>query len=196
MLVLTIVLQQKDLWNLMDKGAKMRRVMLLLVGVILLFGLQGQAVWAANVKIGVLDMKRLQQKSKVFQKVREELKKKFEALQRKLEQEKDQIRKIEQELRKQSMMLSLDAKQDKQRELEKRSRHYKFMYGEVAQDMKDAEIDATRKVGVEIEKVVEGIAKKEGFTIILEEGTMGLIYYDEAIDITDQVTRAYDNLKR
>jgi len=137
-------------------------------------------------------MKELQQNSVKFQKVREELKKRFNALQKKLDGERAQIAKIEEELRKQSMMLSLDAKEDKEMELGKRTRHYKYMYGEVTQEMKDAEFEATRKVGKEIEKVVEKIAQKESYTIILEAGTMGLIYSDDAIDITKQVTEAYD----
>ncbi|MBL7102289.1 MAG: OmpH family outer membrane protein, partial [Desulfobacteraceae bacterium] len=110
--------------------------------------------------------------------------------------ERAQIAKIEEELQKQSMMLSLDAKEDKEMELGKRTRHYKYMYGEVTQEMKDAEFEATRKVGKDIEKVVEKIAKKEGYTIIVEAGTVGLVYYDNVIDITDRVIKAYDDRKQ
>jgi len=137
-------------------------------------------------------MKRLQQNSAKFQKIREELKGKFNALQNKLDAERAQISKIEEELQKQSMMLSLDAKEGKEMELGKKTRHYKYMYEEVTQEMKNAEYEATRKVGKEIEKIVEKIAQAEGYTIIMEEGTMGMIYYNNAIDITDRVTKAYD----
>jgi len=170
----------------------MKKISLLFFCISLVFCLQNKIVWAGGVKIGVLDMKELQQNSVKFQKVREGLKVRFNALQMKLDGERAQIAKIEEELRKQSMMLSLDAKEDKEMELGKRTRHYKYMYGEVTQEMKDAEFEATRKVGKEIEKVVEKIAQKESYTIILEAGTMGLIYSDDAIDITKQVTEAYD----
>ncbi|HDZ90750.1 MAG TPA: OmpH family outer membrane protein [Deltaproteobacteria bacterium] len=173
----------------------MKRVSLSFLCVLMLFCLQGRIVLAGGVRIGVLDMKALQQNSVRFQKVREKLKKRFNALQKKLDAERAQIAKVEEELRKQSMMLSLDAKEDKQNELGKMSRHYKYMYGEVTQEMKDAEFEATRKVGREIEQIVEKMSKKEGFTIILEAGTTGLIYYNDAIDITDQVTKAYDSMK-
>jgi len=94
------------------------------------------------------------------------------------------------------MMLSLDAKEDKEMELGKRTRHYKYMYGEVTQEMKDAEFEATRKVGKEIEKIVETMSEKAGYTVILEDGTVGLIYYNDAIDITKQVTQAYDKMNQ
>lgn len=174
----------------------MKRISLLFFCFSLLFCLQNRIVWAQDIKIGVLNMKKLQQNSVRFQKIREVLKKKFNVLQKKLDGERAQIAKIEEELRKQSMMLSLDAKEDKEMELGKRTRHYKYMYGEVTQEMKDAEFEATRKVGKEIEKIVEKMSQKKGYTIILEDGTVGLIYYNIAIDITNQVTEAYDKLSQ
>ena len=170
----------------------MKRISLLFICFALFSGFYHNPVWAGDIKIGVLNMKRLQQNSAKFQKIREELRTKFNALQKKLDAEREQINKIEEELRKQSMMLSLDAKEDKEIELGKKTRHYKYMYEELTQEMKNAEYEATRSVGKEIEKIVEKIAKQEGYTIILEEGTVGLVYYDNAIDLTDRVTKAYD----
>ena len=170
----------------------MKRISLLFICFALVFCFQYEQAWAEAVKIGVLNMKRLQQNSVKFQKIRETLKEKYNALQKKLDAERAQINKIEEELQKQSMMLSLDAKEDKEMELGKRTRHYKYMYEEVTQEMKNAEFEATRKVGKEIEKIVKKMAEKEGYTVILEEGTVGLIYYNNAIDITDRVTKSYD----
>ena len=161
-----------------------------------LLSMQYTAAFAGDVKIGVLDMKRLQQRSANFQKIREGLKQTYNGFQKKLDTEREQIQKLEKELQKQSMMLSLDAKEDKEMELGKLTRHYKYMVGEVTQEMKDAEFEATRKVGKEIEKVVEKIGKKEGYTVILEQGTVGLVYFNNAIDITDQVIKAYDQMKQ
>ena len=168
---------------------------MVLIGIAAIFFFCAQAAWADAVKVGVLNMKTLQQNSLSFQKVRDGLKKKFDALQKKLEGEKAQIQKLQEGLQKQSMMLSLDAREDKQRELEQMTRHYNYIYGEVTQEMKDAEMDATRKVGLEIEDVVKKIAESEKYTIILEAGAVGLVYYNDAIDITDQVTKAYDKMK-
>ncbi|MFO7601673.1 MAG: OmpH family outer membrane protein [Candidatus Desulfacyla sp.] len=173
-------------------GDKMKRIGLLFICFSVLFCFQQESVRAETVKVGVLNMKRLQQNSAKFQKIREELKEKFNTLQKKLDAERAQISKIEEELQKQSMMLSLDAKEGKEMELGKRTRHYKYMYEEVTQEMKNAEYEATRKVGKEIEKIVEKIAQTEGYSLILEEGTVGLVYYNNALDITDRVTKAYD----
>jgi len=174
----------------------MKKFFWILLSVAFLFSMQYTAALAGDIKVGVLNMKRLQQRSANFQRIKEGLKKKYNAFQKKLDAEKEQIQKLEIALQKQSMMLSLDAKEDKAIELGKLTRHYKYMVGEVTQEMKDAEFEATRKVGKEIEKVVEKIGKKEGYTVILEEGTVGLVYFDDAIDITAQVIKAYDQVKQ
>ncbi|MBW2125392.1 MAG: OmpH family outer membrane protein [Deltaproteobacteria bacterium] len=46
-----------------------------------------------------------------------------------------------------------------------------------------------------MEKIVEKIGKTQGYTIILERRTLGLVYYKDSIDITDQVVAAYDKMK-
>jgi len=146
-------------------------------------------------KIGLIDIQKFQQKSSAFQKVRLRLEKKFTDLKRKLDAQKQEIGKLEEELKKQSLMLSLDAKEDKQRELEKKKRYYKYLYNELTQEMRQVEQDAKRMIGKDIEKIVGEIGDKEGYTLILEKGTVGLIYYKDSIDITDKVVSAYDKMK-
>ena len=93
-------------------------------------------------------------------------------------------------------MLSLDAKQDKRRELERKKRHYKYLYEDYSQEMKEVEKEATQKVGKALEKILEKMAIEQNFTLILERRTIGLLFYDDAIEITDQVTQAYDNMQQ
>ena len=157
-----------------------------------LLGLLAGPAWAADIKIGVVNVKEFQDKSTTFQKIRDQLKGKFEALQQKLEEEKQALMKLEEDFRKQSMMLSLGARDDKRNELEKKRRYYKYLYEDLSEQMKDAERDATRRVLQELEGVVKTIAAEDGFTLILERNSPGMIYVDDAINITDRVIEAYD----
>lgn len=174
----------------------MRQVLGFLFGCMVVLCFQAQGFGANVGKVGMVDMERFQGKSKAFDKVRQELKAKFDGLQQKLDKEKDELLKVEEEFKKQSMMLSLDAKEDKRKDLEKKQRQYKFMADEFTREMKDAELEVRKRVGKEVEKVVGEIGKKEGYTIILERSTFGLLYYDAAIDITDQVVKAYDQTNK
>jgi outer membrane protein len=164
---------------------------LTLISITLFFFQTGPAT-AQAVKIAVVNLDRFQQTSKVFQKTGAVMKSKFEELQKKLDEERNILAKLEEDFKKQSMMLSLDAQEDKKRELEKKRRYYKYLHDEFTQEMKDSEMEAIRKIMEELEKVVEKIAEKEGYTLILERRTMGLVYYSKSIDITDRVVEAYD----
>jgi len=147
-------------------------------------------------KIGVVDIQKLQKKSKNFQVISARVKKKFDAMQQKLDEERNGLIKLEDEFKKQSMMLSLDAQEDKKRELEKKRRYYKYIFEDLSQEMKDTESEATADIGKELEKIVKKIAEKEGYTLILEKRTLGLIYYSEVIDLTDRVVEAFDATKQ
>lgn len=174
----------------------MKHFFLLIIGVVFIFGSQNYALGADNCKIGVVNMQKLQEKSKVFQKMKEALKNKFQDLQKKLDNEKSELIKLEEDLKKQGMMLSLDAKEGKQKELKKKSRHYKYLFGEFTQEMKEAELEARKRLGKAIEKEVHKIGKTKAYTLILEKRGVGLLYYSDAVDITDEVIKAYDKTQQ
>jgi len=172
----------------------MKGLICVLLGLLTMVFLQPAPLAAQNVKVGVVDLQKFQKNSKAFQKASVGVKKKFDDMQQKLNDERNAVAKLDEELKKQSMMLSLDAQEDKKRELEKKQRQFKFMYDEFSQEMKDTEMEAIKKVMKELEKVVEKIGEKEGYTIILERRTLGLLYFNNTVDLTDRVTDAYDKL--
>jgi outer membrane protein len=177
-----------------ELGGLMKGLIGVFLGLLTMVFLQPAPLAAQNVKVGVVDLQKFQKNSKAFQKASVGVKKKFDDMQQKLNDERNTVAKLDEELKKQSMMLSLDAQEDKKRELEKKQRQFKFMYDEFSQEMKDTEMEAIKRVMKELEKVVEKIGEKEGYTIILERRTLGLLYFNNTIDLTDRVTDAYDKL--
>jgi outer membrane protein len=174
----------------------MKKLFILMAGIVLLLGFQNQAFCADSNKFAVVDIEKFQGQSKSFQKIKEGLQEKFASLQKKLDEKKSELIEIEDELKKQSMMLSLDAKEDKAKELEKKRRHFKYLAEDFTQEMKQAQLEARQSLAKELEKVVEKIGKKEGYTMIMEKRTIGLVYFDKTLDITDQVIKEYDKMKK
>ena len=172
----------------------MKNVFSLVLALIMVFFFQTGLAAAQPAKIAVVDLNKFQQTSGAFQKTAAGMKKKYEELQKKLDDEGKILATLEEDFKKQSMMLSLDAQEDKKRELERKRRYYKYLLDDFTQEMKDMEVEAIRKIMKELEKVVEQLALKEGYTLILEKRTMGLIYYSKAADITDRVVEAYDKM--
>ncbi len=172
----------------------MKRIFLSLLSLAMICLFSAEAS-AQAIKVGVIDMQRFQRNSKLFQQTQAQMKKKFDGMQQKLDEQKNAIVKLEDDLRKQGMMLSLDAQEEKRRDLEKKRRQFKFQQEDYTQEIKDAEIEAIQKIVKELEKIVKKIGENEKYTLILEKRALGLLYYNETIDITDRVTQAYDTLK-
>jgi outer membrane protein len=149
---------------------------------------------AETFKVGVVDMKVFQQKSKGYQKIAAELKKKFDAMQKTLEQEKGELDKLEDELRRQSMMLSLDAQESKRRELAKKRRYVQYLSEDFSQEMKALEVEVNKKLLKGLEKVLDKIAKTENIQLIYNSVSPGLIFYNDALDITERVVQAFDKM--
>ena len=174
----------------------MKYFLRLLVAIPMVFCFQNYALCAHTCKIGVVDMQKFQEESKSFQKIREELKRQFEFLKDKLDKEKQELLKIEEDLKKQSMMLSLDAKAGKQKELDKKARYIKFLQSEYTREMKNAELEAKMRVQRVLKQAVKEIGQKKGYTLIIEKQALGLFFSDDALDITEEVIKAYDRSKQ
>lgn len=163
-----------------------------ILAIFIFFMFQGVASGAGPLKIAVVDMNLLQHKSAAFKKVRGSLEKKVKAMQQKLDAEKSALLKMEEDFKKQSMMLSLDAQEDKRAELEKKRRYYKYLYEDFTIEMQNIEKNTKAKIGKELNNILKKIATDKGYSIIFERRTLGLLFYDDTIDITDQVVKAYD----
>ncbi len=163
----------------------------LIVGFVFLFGFQFNA-FSADYKIGVVNLQKLQRDSSEFKKISETYAKKLEPKKKEFEQEKEGLRQLEADMRKQNMMLSLDAKEGKMKEYGKRTRRLKYLENELVQEAKEAESEVRRSVMKRVAKIVGEIGKKENFTLILEKGSSGLVYSSDSIDITDKLIKAYD----
>jgi len=169
----------------------MKNFIRLLVGIVFVFGFQLCAFGEDGCKIGVVDMQKFMGKSKAFQKISEDYMKKMGVKKKEFEQEKSKLRELEEEIKKQSMMLSLDAKETKMKEHGKKSRRLKYLENELLQEAKEAEMEVRRNTLIDIANIVRDIGKKEGYSIILERSA-GFLYCDDSIDITDNVVKAYD----
>lgn len=173
----------------------MKRFILLLGLLVLLISAPFGVSVAADFKIGVVDLQRCITESEEGKRVYQDLKKKKDAMQSKLDERQDSLLKIKEELEKQSMMLSMDAKEDKAKEFERRKREFKYLYEDLSDQMQKAEAEAREAMLKDLELVVQDIGVKGGFTIVFERRSSGIMYLEKAIDITEKVIEAYNKVK-
>jgi len=156
----------------------------------------GLVMGADPAKIGIVDLQRCITQSIEGKKFLNELKKKKDGMQKRLDQKQDELTKLKKELEKQSMMLSMNAKEDKAKEFERKRREFKYFVDDISGEMRKAE-NAAKKIMIgDIQKVVNEIGDKGKYLLIFERRSSGLMSFDDKLDITDEVIKAYDKMKQ
>ena len=94
----------------------MRPLLRLIPCVIIILFFHNNALGADSYKIAVLDLQKCMNKSNEGKRHFQSLKKKKDALQKTLDDKQKELLNLQKELEKQSLMLSLDARENKQKE--------------------------------------------------------------------------------
>jgi outer membrane protein len=173
-------------------GGTMKNLFRFIIVSIFVLGFHQSVLAQSPLKFGVVDIQEVQQKSMAFEKERAKLQKELEGMQKRLTDERNALQKLQEDYEKQSMMLSLDAQEDKKREYESKARHLNYLAEDFQATAQHLETAATTRLLNELSGVVREIGLKGGYTIILQKRGAGLLYNDGAIDITAEVISAYD----
>ena len=170
----------------------MKRNLILLLGIIVFTFFPIVTHGAETGKIAVVDLQECIRKSIEGKKVFEKLKKTKDDMQKKLDKKQDELLKLKEELEKQGMMLSMDAKEDKEKEFERKRREFKYFYDDLNEEMRKEEAEARKEVLKDLEQVVMKIGEEGKYFLIFERRSSGLMYFDKPLDITDLVIKEFD----
>ena len=177
------------------KGKNMKRILGLLTIITGIFLIHQNAFAAEPLKIGVLNLQQCLMESNEGKRIAKDLSKKLEAMQKKIDTAQTELVEMQKEMEKQSLMLSLDAKEDKQKEYDKKQRDVGYLMQDLNEEAKKAEAEAKGKFLKDLEGVLIAIAEKGKYDLILERISGGVLFASETSDITEQVIEAYNKEK-
>ena len=177
------------------KGGIMRKLPGLFVILTAIFLFQHSAMAAEPNKIGVLDLQECLSKSNEGKRITQSLKKKLDSMQNKVNEAQKELVDMQKEMEKQSLMLSLDAKEDKQKEFEKKRRDLGYLIQDLNEEAKKAEAEAKQEFLKKLEGVLKIIAEEGEFDLILERLSGGVLFISDALDITDHVIEEFNKAK-
>ena len=150
-----------------------------------------------GIKIGLIDLQRCLHESKEGQKVVELLKKKKEALQKQLDEKQRELLELRKEFEKQAMMLSMDAQEDKRKTIERKARELEYFYKDLNEEMMRVQENEKQRILKEIiGTIIEKMGSEGGFTLIMEKKAGGVLYCTDSVDISAEVIKAYDEMKK
>ncbi len=157
-----------------------------------LFGFTVGAHAAEDVKIGFVDMQKAIQEVQSGKKAKKELEDEFNKKKKELEKREADIKKMGEDFEKRSMAMNEDARMKKQGEIQGEMRKYQEMASKAQMEIQKRERDLTQPIVTKLRGILEEIAKKENFTVILERSENAVMYAKKEIDLTERIVKEHD----
>lgn len=174
----------------------MEKRLLLIAMMIIAVGMVIQPVIQAEVKIGFVNPQKIIEDSVAGKAAYTSLKQIQENHRQEIEGKKAGIDAAEDELQKQYFTLSESARSEKEEAIRKSKTDFKRMLEDADADLAAKEKTYLEKIDKEVMELVNKIAKDEGYSIILGMNGPSVLYANQALDLTDQIVKAYDVTKQ
>ena len=163
----------------------MRTVVLLTASLLLLLATGARA--AEAIKIGIVDMEKIVRTSEPGQAALNKLKDQFKDAKEAMDKQKAEIDKLREDMEKQSLVLSQEAKMDKQTMFQRKVRDFQDNAQNYQRKMKVEEDKLSKPVLELIMQVVQDYGKKNGFGLLMDGRGAGVVFVSDAVNVTDQV---------
>jgi outer membrane protein len=170
---------------------------ILAVGVLSFFFLTGTSPAADVTKIGVVDFQKILEFSNPGKAAQAEIEKQGKQMETDIKDRGAAIEDIEKKIEQESLIMSKEDREEKQRELRIKIGDLKALQRRYVEDFKALEMQNIDRIQKEVIALVQDIGKKEGYTMIVEKRSGGVVYMPSSMDITDTVIQIYNtqNLK-
>jgi outer membrane protein len=138
-------------------------------------------------KIGVINVQEILKKSDPGQQATEQMREQFQGKKQELDEQKSEIEQMRQDLQKQSLVLSQQAKLDKELEFKRKVRDFQDSMENFQRQAKVEEGRLSKPIIETIVKVVNDYGEKNGYDLILDGTAAGVMYVNEPVNLTNQV---------
>jgi Skp family chaperone for outer membrane proteins len=105
------------------------------------------------------------------------------------------LRALETRLNTQRMTLSNEAILQLQGDIDRKTTDRKRTEEDAGKDMQQLQYNLIQKIRNEMIVIINQLAAERGYELVLDVAASGVVYFNQAIDITDEVVRRYDASK-
>jgi outer membrane protein len=159
----------------------------------IILALQGSlAAASSSVKFGIVDMQKVILEVAEGKEAVAQLRKEISAKEKELTRSKDSLEGLGEELKKQSPLLSEDAKARKQRDFQEKLFEFRQAEAAFQNEIKQKEQQATSDIASKASRIVQDLAQTSHLSAVFEASSMALLYVDSPEDLTSKVIARYD----
>lgn len=157
--------------------------------IILLFAFSAEGV---ELKIGYVDINKALNESDNGKKATKILEDMVNSKKPIFLEKEEELKKLEEELKKQSSVLTPEAKKSKEEQFNKLLRDYQRMLKDFNEELQKKQEEFTQEIQRDLIEIINKFAEEEGYSIIFEKGSSGIIYSPKKFDVTDNVLKRYN----
>ena len=157
---------------------------------LLFFGPMTTTPFAAESRVGFVDIQKAVISTKEWKRSFESFKKNFAKEKKKIKSREGRIKKMLGDLNKQSFVLDPELKKKKEDKFRKEKVAFERYVQDQNAEFGKSEKEMTQKILIKMMKVIQKIGKDKKFTMILEQKVV--LYHDRGNDLTSLATKTYD----
>lgn len=149
-------------------------------------------VAAAQSRIAYVDVQKVLVRSVAGVAARDQLEREKATMQKEVDARKAEIDRLRDELEKKGLVLSAEAKREKEETFQRRVRDLRRLTEDYQKELERKEQALTQRILQEVTAVVERVGKERGHLLILEKRGAAVIYGGAEADLTEEIIKAYD----
>jgi len=146
----------------------------------------------AELKLGYVDFQRAIKEVEEGKVTGAALKKEADEKQKQLNARMDELRRLQEDFQKQAQILTPEARAAKAAEVERKTMETQEIYVKLQQELSAKEREAMRPLADRLTAVTREIAEADGFTMIFDRESAGLVFAPAALDLTNELIRKYN----
>jgi len=144
----------------------------------------------AEQKIAYVDLQRALNEIDEGKAAKASLKREFDQKQKLLDEKKSEFDRLRQDLEKQSVVMSDEARKEKQSDLERKGMELQGFFVQLQKELSEREREATRGIFDKMHAIVREIADQEGVGLVLT--SEALVHATPSLDLTNELVRKYN----
>jgi Skp family chaperone for outer membrane proteins len=149
-----------------------------------------------SLTIGVVDFREVAVGSKAGKAAKARLEKLAEKLQKEMKAEQATLLARKKELDAAMPRLTVAEREERTASLERDGATFQRLLEDRTEELKNAETQSIQELANRFDPVLKAYAVEKGFSVILEAGQPGLLYFDKSLDVGAEIIKRFDRTSK
>ena len=157
------------------------------ISLIVLGIVRADASSSSGTKVGYVDLQQTLHQTEAGQQARRNLDREKRRKQRNIDQKQQELQRFAAELDKQRAVLKPDVLRQREQQLQEQYVELQQLFMQLQQDLAQKEAELVNEIFTQAAPVIQRIARRDGYAMILEKNQSAVLWAHDAIDITAEV---------